>query len=103
MNARCLAVIAALSVSTTAAGDGEVLFKQHNCSACHAVASKSVGPALIDIAARYRGDKGAQARMEGKTRNGGAGSFGSMPMPATARSVSDADIRTMVAWILNQK
>ena len=56
MNARCLAVIAALSVSTTAAGDGEVLFKQHNCSACHAVASKSVGPALIDIAARYRGD-----------------------------------------------
>ena len=105
MKIRCLAVIAALSVSATAvaASDGETLFKKNSCVACHAVANKSVGPALLDIAAKYKGDKGAQARLEAKVRNGGAGSFGTMPMPATARSVSDTDIKTMVTWILSQK
>jgi cytochrome c len=105
MKIRYLAVIAALSVSTAAfaAGDGEMLFKQNNCGACHAVSGKSVGPALTDIAAKYKGDKGAQARLEAKVRNGGAGSFGQMPMPATARSISDGDIKTMVAWVLSQK
>ena len=104
MNTRCLAVIAALSISATAAaGDGEALLKQHNCSPCHAVASKAVGPSLIDIATKYKGDKGAQARLEAKVRKGGAGSFGSMPMPPTAKTVSDDDIKTLVTWILSQK
>lgn len=105
MKIHYLAAIAALSVSTAAfaAGDGETLFKKNNCSACHAVAGKSVGPALTDIAAKYKGDKGAQARVEAKVRNGGAGSFGTMPMPPTAKSIGDDDIRTMVAWTLNQK
>jgi len=105
MKIRYLALTAALSVSATAfaAGDGAALFKQNNCGACHAAAGKSLGPALADIAAKYEGDKGAQARLEAKTRSGGAGSFGAMPMPATARSVSDGDIKAMVSWILGQK
>lgn len=105
INTRCLAVIAALSVSTAAfaAGDGEALFKKNNCAACHAVDKKVVGPSLVDIAAKYKDDKGAQALLEGKTRSGGAGSFGPMPMPPTAKTVSDGDIKTMVTWILSQK
>ena len=105
MKVRYFVAAAALSASAAAlaAGDGETLFKQNNCAVCHLLDGKSVGPALLDIAAKYRGDKGAQARLETKLRNGGAGSFGSMPQPATARSVSDADIKTMVAWILSQK
>ncbi|MDP2694600.1 MAG: c-type cytochrome [Gallionella sp.] len=105
MKIRYLVLTAALSVSATAfaAGDGAALFKQNNCGACHAAAKKTVGPALADIAAKYKGDKGAQAKLEAKTRSGGAGSFGTMPMPPTAKSASDADIKTMVAWILGQK
>src|SRR5574340_63183 len=105
MKIRYLATAAALSFSTAAfaAGDGAALFKQDNCGACHAAAGKSVGPSLADIAAKYKGDKGAQARLEAKVRNGGAGSFGQMPMPATARSISDGDVKTMVAWVLSQK
>lgn len=105
MNIRHLAMIVALSSSATAfaAGDGEALFKKNNCSACHVVAGKSLGPALVDIAAKYKDDKGAQARLEAKVRSGGAGSFGAMPMPATSKSASDNDIRTMVTWILGQK
>ena len=105
MNIRYLAMIVALSSSAAAfaAGDGETLFKKSNCSACHVVAGKSLGPALVDIATKYKDDKGAQARLETKTRNGGAGSFGAMPMPATPKSISDNDISTMVTWILAQK
>jgi cytochrome c len=106
MNARNLvAMTAALTVSTVAfaADDGEALFKKHNCAACHTVANKSVGPSLKDIAAKYKADKGAQARLETKVRSGGKDSFGAMPMPATAKTVSDGDIKTMVAWILRQK
>ena len=104
MKARYLIAMTALSVSAIAfaADDGEALFKKSNCVACHAVAKKTVGPALKDIAAKYKGNKGAQAQLEAKVRSGGKDSFGTMPMPATPKSVSDGDIKTMVTWILSQ-
>lgn len=97
-----ITMAAVLSVPTAAfaAGDGETLFKKSNCGACHALDKKSVGPSIKDIAAKYNGDKGAQSRLEVKVRSGGAGAFGSMPMPATSKAVSDAEIKTMVSWIL---
>lgn len=100
-----IAMTAALSVSATAfaADDGEALFKSSNCTACHTVAKKSVGPSLKDVAAKYKDDKEAQAKLEKKVRGGGGGSFGSMPMPATPKSVSDESIKTIVTWILGQK
>lgn len=106
MNARYLIAIAAsLSVSATAfaAADGEALFKQSNCNMCHAAASASLGPSLKDIAAKYANAAGAQSKLEAKVRNGGKGSFGSMPMPATPKSVSDESIKTIIQWILSQK
>ncbi len=100
-----IAMTAALAVSHAAfaADDGEAVFKKSNCGSCHSLDKKSVGPALKDVAAKYKGDKGAQAKLEAKVRSGGSGSFGAMPMPATAKTVSDGDIKTMVAWILSQK
>lgn len=100
-----IAMTAALSVSTAAfaADNGEALFKKNNCSACHDAAKTTVGPALAAIAAKYKGDKGAQATLEAKVRSGGKGSFGAMPMPPTASTVSDGDIKTMVGWVLNRK
>ena len=100
-----VALTAALSVSTAAlaAGSGEALYKQNSCMSCHAIDKKTVGPSLKDIAAKYAGDKTAQAKLEKKTRNGGSGAFGTMPMPATPKTVSDADIKAIVAWILSLK
>lgn len=106
MKVSCLIAIAAyLSVSAAAfaAVNGEALFKQSNCGMCHAAASASLGPSLKDIAAKYAKEAGAQAQLEAKVRNGGKGSFGSMPMPATPKSVSDENIKVMVHWILSQK
>lgn len=100
-----IAMTAALSVSATAfaAGEGEAMFKKNNCGSCHAVDKKTVGPSLVDIAAKHKGDKGAQATLEAKVRSGGKGTFGPIPMPPTANTVSDGDIKTMVTWILGLK
>ena len=100
-----IAMTAALSISAAAfaAGDSEAMFKKNNCGSCHAVDKKTVGPSLVDIAAKYKGDKGAQTQLETKVRSGGKGSFGPIPMPATAKSVSDGDIKAIVTWILDRK
>jgi cytochrome c len=102
-----VAITASICISATAfaADDGEALFKSSGCSSCHSVDKQGVGPALKDIAAKYAGNKKAQAMLEKKVRSGGSGSFPKMPMPmpATPASVSDASVKTMVTWILSQK
>ncbi|MDD2720044.1 MAG: c-type cytochrome [Gallionella sp.] len=100
-----LAMTAALSVSVSAmaAEDGEAVFKKSGCTNCHKVDGKSVGPSMKLVAAKYADDKEAQAKLEKKVRNGGSGSFGGMPMPATGKNVSDADISAVVGWALKQK
>jgi len=101
-----LAMTVALSVSASAlAADdkAKTLFKEGNCNNCHMHSDKTVGPSLVEIADKYRGDSEAQAKLEKKVRVGGSGSWGVMPMPGTRQSISDADITMLVAWILEQK
>ena len=99
-----LSLLAALaSAASLPAVASAELAKQHNCLSCHSVDKKVVGPSYKDIAAKYKGDKGAQGKLEAKVRSGGSGSFGAMPMPATPKTVGDGDIKAMVAWILSQK
>ena len=78
----------------------EALAKSSNCLACHSVDNKIIGPAFKDIAAKYKGDDGAIATLTDKVKNGGSGAWGDMPMPPNA-AVSDADIETLVNWILS--
>lgn len=89
-----------LAGNALAVDDGEALAERNHCISCHAMASKSTGPSFQEISAKYRNDKGAQAMLEKKVRNGSAGTWGKIPMPATARSVSDEDIRVIVKWLL---
>lgn len=105
MRARYLIALAALSLpaSPVFAEDAEAILEKSACNACHAVDKKIACPSFKSIAARYAGDKGAQAMLETKIRKGGAGSFGKTPMPPTPGSVSDDDIRIMVEWMLGLK
>ena len=80
----------------------EELAKKHNCLACHAVDKKLVGPSYKDVAAKYRSDPGAQAKLADKVRKGGQGVWGQVPMPPNTQ-VPDADINSLVKWILSQK
>ena len=84
-----------------AAPDGAPLALKYNCQACHAVDKKLVGPSLKDVAAKYAGDKGALAKLEKKVKAGGSGVWGAIPMPPN--NVPDADLKTLVEWILSTK
>lgn len=77
------------------------LAKSKNCMACHAVASKLVGPAFKDVAAKYAGQN-VEDKLAQKIIKGGAGVWGAVPMPANTQ-VNDAEARQLVKWILEQK
>ena len=80
----------------------EALAKKYNCFACHSVDKKVVGPAYKDVAAKYRGDKGAEAKLIEKVKKGGVGVWGQIPMPPNA-SVPAPDVKALVDWILSLK
>ena len=75
------------------------LFKNENCSACHAPNAKLVGPSIADIAAKYKGQSGAQEKLMAKVKNGGSGVWGAIPMPPQAQ-LSDEDRAVLVRWVL---
>jgi len=93
---------AAALLASAPARASEELAKKHNCLACHTVDKKVVGPSYKEVAAKYRNDKGAEARLFEKVKNGGTGVWGPVPMPPNS-AVPDADIRALVKWILSQK
>jgi cytochrome c len=100
-----IAAVAALAVALPAASPAranEELAKKYACFACHAVDKKLVGPAYKDVAAKYRKDKGAEARLVEKVKKGGTGVWGTVAMPPNA-AVPDADLHALVKWILSQK
>jgi cytochrome c len=78
------------------------LAQKNACTACHAVDKKLVGPAYKDVANKYRGDPKAEAKLEEKVKKGGVGVWGQVPMPPNTQ-VSDADIKTLVKWVLSLK
>lgn len=80
------------------AAKAKQLAQKYNCLACHAEDKKLVGPAYKEIAKKYKGDAGAEAKMIAKVKNGGGGVWGSIPMPPN--NVPEGDIKTMVQWIL---
>ena len=77
------------------------LAQKYNCLACHAVDKKLVGPAYKDVAKKYAGDKSAPEKLEHKVKSGGSGVWGAIPMPPN--NVPDADIKTLVHWVLSLK
>lgn len=81
------------------AEDGAALVKKSNCMGCHKMEGKLVGPGFVDIANKYKGDASAAGKLETKILKGGAGAWGTMPMPAMA-NVKAEDAKTMVAYIL---
>ena len=95
-----LGVSSAAGAATSDAAATQLLAK-YNCQACHTVDKKLVGPSYKEVAAKYAGDNAAPAKLEQKIKNGGSGVWGAVTMPPN--NVPDADLKTLVAWILAQK
>jgi cytochrome c len=95
-----LALTSPAGAATSDAAATQLLTK-YNCQACHTVDKKVVGPAYKEVAAKYAGDSTAPAKLEQKVKNGGSGVWGAIPMPPN--NVPDADLKTLVEWILALK
>lgn len=80
----------------------QAMMQKDGCGACHAVDKKIVGPAYQDVAAKYKGDAGALAKLTQKVKAGGVGVWGPVPMPPNSW-VADGDIQALVTWILALK
>lgn len=102
LTAAKMAMTKAAAAQPAAEAEGLRLAKQFACVACHGVNNKILGPAFTDIGAKYKADAGAAAALASKVKNGTAGVWGSVPMPAQGH-IADKDIATMVSWILDLK
>ena len=93
---------AVLLAGNAYAGDAKEIAQKSGCLACHSIDKKVLGPSYKDVAAKYKGDKGAEAKLVAKVKAGGSGVWGPMPMPANSPQVKDEDIKTIVQWVLAQ-
>ncbi len=89
--APALAVAKASSMDDVASRGG--------CLACHSIDKRVVGPAFKDVAAKYRGEPGSEAKLVEKVLNGGGGAWGSIPMPPNP-ALAESDAHALVRWVL---
>ncbi|MEJ1958106.1 MAG: c-type cytochrome [Nitrosomonadales bacterium] len=96
----CMSMGASQSVT---AEDARDLARKSGCFNCHAIATDEVGPAWRSVADKYRGDAGAEARLVEKVSKGGKGVWGFLSMPAFGSQLKEAEIRTLVRYVLSLK
>src|SRR5258707_6176553 len=94
--------LALAAVAALPAYAQEELAKKHNCLACHATDKKLVGPSYKEVAAKYRNEPAAPAKLLDKVKKGGQGVLGHVPMPPNTH-VPDADVQALVRWMLAQQ
>ena len=76
--------------------------RKSGCLACHSLDKKLVGPAWKEVGAKYTGQADAGAMLLAKIKKGGKGVWGEVPMPSNP-TVKDADIKTLVQFVLTLK
>ena len=91
--------VAGLAFATAPARADLAMAKKYNCTACHQLDKKVVGPAYKEVAKKYKGQADAAAKLAEKVKKGGSGVWGPVPMPPNP-AVPDGDIQKLVAWIL---
>ena len=102
MTALRLATIVTACMLSAPAFAQQELAQKKNCMACHAVASKLIGPSFKEVAAKYAGQADAVPKLTEKVIKGGAGVWGAVPMPANPQ-VTEAEAKQLVQWILTTK
>jgi cytochrome c551/c552 len=75
----------------------QALAQKNNCTVCHGVDSRIVGPGFREIAGRYAARADAETYLAGKIRSGGQGVWGAVPMPA--QTLPDGDARLIAQWL----
>ena len=86
-----------LAVAMTICGaafaqDASQLAQSKGCMSCHDVSQPKMGPSFQSIAARYKGQADAPAKLVGELKSGN----GHMKVDAT-----DAELQQLVAYVLS--
>ena len=92
-------VAAAAPAAASAGPNPADVIKARACNACHAVASKVVGPSFQEIGAKYASRGDAAAYLVGKMKAGGVGVWGQVPMPEQP-ALTDAEAQALAKWML---
>ncbi len=87
----------AQALAAAAATPVRDLLQKNVCLACHQVESKAVGPSFREVAARHGARADAKDYLASKIRQGGAGGWGTIPMPP--QSIAEADLQAIVTWL----
>jgi cytochrome c len=91
---KLLAMMSVAAIALAAANVSsaqEALAKSSGCLNCHAADTKKIGPALKDIAAKYKGKADAEATLVAKLTD-------AKGHPAV--KASPDDVKSLVKWIL---
>ena len=96
-----IAAAGLMAAGSAMAVEMPALAKKHNCTSCHQMDKKLVGPAYIDVAKKYKGQADAEAKLIAKVSKGGSGAWGAMPMPPNSPKVPEADIKELVKFVLS--
>jgi Cytochrome c551/c552 len=99
MKALTAALTAAAILCAGPAFASEALAKKNLCVSCHAVDKKMMGPSFKEIAAKHKGDKGAEAKLINAINKGSKGVYGQIPMPPQPKAAADA--AALSKWILS--
>ncbi len=101
--AGCLLAAGSASVAMAATeAEATGIAQKNGCLACHELDKKKVGPAWREVGKKYSGQADAEDKLLVKVKKGGKDVWGPVPMPPNA-TVKDADIKTMVQFVLTLK
>lgn len=94
-----------LLASGGALADARELANRKGCGMCHADTMRMLGPSWAEIAERYADDADAAETLFTRTREGSKGSAGDQwggapKMGVDDATISDEDLRTVIAWVL---
>ena len=81
---------------------GEKLMASLDCSTCHKVDTKVIGPAFQDIAKKYDASQANIDMLAKKIISGGSGNWGNIAMTPHP-SLPEADAKEIVQYILSLK
>jgi cytochrome c len=111
-----LVAAAAFAAPALAADDGLKLATNAGCLTCHQIEPGGkgpdglapIGPAWKDVAAKYKGQKGAQKQLTATVLAGSnpydshwKGKVSGLAMPPNKVAISEADASKLVGWILS--
>lgn len=87
-------------IASEARAQGRALAAERSCLRCHDAVRRYVGPSFAEIAARYRHDAEAPARLATKIQHGSVGEWGRVIMPRQPQ-VSPTDAAALARWVLS--